>query len=113
MWVYAILRSIPDKLYGVLAIALVFIGLLSLPYIHKPNIRSPYFRILHNTFYWTFVADCLLLTWLGAEPVEEPFIFLGQLATVWFFIYLLVLTPAIAWLEYNLVLNPNPRLSFN
>lgn len=103
LWVYAILRSIPNKLLGVGAIALVFISLISLPYIHKPTIRSPHFRLLHEAFYWTFVADCLVLTWIGQQPVEDPYIFIGQLATVWFFFYLLVCTPGAAMLEANLV----------
>lgn len=99
LWVYAILRSIPNKLAGVAAIALVFISLLSLPYIHKPEVRSAHFRLLHEWFYWTFLADFALLTWIGQQPVEQPFILMGQLATVWFFLYLLVLTPGMAMLE--------------
>jgi ubiquinol-cytochrome c reductase cytochrome b subunit len=99
LWVYAILRSIPNKLAGVAAIALVFISLFLLPFIHKPEVRSAKFRLLHEWFFWTFAADVALLTWIGQKPVEQPYIIMGQLATVWFFLYFLVLTPAIAWLE--------------
>ena len=109
LWVYAILRSIPSKGLGIMAIALVFISLFSLPYINKPTFRSPNFRLLHKSFFWTFVADCLILTWIGACPVEEPYIFLGQLATVWFFFYLLVITPAVAWLEANLIFTDSQK----
>jgi ubiquinol-cytochrome c reductase cytochrome b subunit len=103
LWVYAILRSIPNKLAGVAAIALVFVSLFMLPYINKPEIRSARFRLLHEWFFWTFLADCALLTWIGQEPVEQPYIIMGQLATVWFFIYLLIITPGLAWLEAFLV----------
>nr|YP_009746595.1 apocytochrome b [Jenufa perforata]QII41616.1 apocytochrome b [Jenufa perforata] len=111
LWVYSILRSIPSKGLGILAIALVFISLFSLPYIHKPTVRSPMFRPLHNLFFWTFIADCFILTWIGACHVEDPYVLIGQLATCWFFFYLLVLTPSIAWLEANLVLPESNKLT--
>ena len=87
------------------AIALVFVSLLLLPYIHKPEIRSAKFRLLHEWFFWTFLADCAILTWIGQEPVEDPYILIGQLAAVWFFLYLLIITPGIAWLEAILIKN--------
>ena len=85
LWVYAILRSIPNKLAGVAAIGLVFAALALLPYLHKPNCRSPVFRSLHQSFAWALIGDFLLLTYLGHQPVEPPFVFMGQLATVAFF----------------------------
>lgn len=85
MWVYAILRSIPNKLAGVLAILLVFVALGLLPYAHKPNYRGPTFRVLHQYLAWALIGDFLLLTYLGHQPVEAPYVFLGQLATVSFF----------------------------
>nr|YP_009746620.1 apocytochrome b [Jenufa minuta]QII41629.1 apocytochrome b [Jenufa minuta] len=113
LWVYSILRSIPNKLLGVLAIALVFISLALLPYLHKPTIRSPLFRLFHQTFFWSFVADCLVLTWIGQQPVEDPYILIGQLSTIWFFIYLVILTPAAAWLEANLVVNTSNKINIS
>ena len=103
LWVYAILRSIPNKLAGVLAILLVFVSLLLLPFMNL-SIRSPRFRILHEFFFWTFFADCCLLTVIGQRPVEDPYILVGQLATVWFFVYLLMITPTISWFEHSLAL---------
>lgn len=85
LWVYAILRSIPNKLAGVAAIGLVFLALGLLPYLHKPGCRSPQFRVLHQGLAWALIADFLLLTYLGHQPVEPPFVFLGQMATVAFF----------------------------
>lgn len=99
LWVYAIRRSIPNKLAGVLAIALVFISLFLLPLIHKPSVRSPKFRLLSEVFFWAFAADVFLRTWIGQKPVEDPFVLVGQLATVWFFFHLLVLLPFCAWCE--------------
>jgi ubiquinol-cytochrome c reductase cytochrome b subunit len=100
LWVYAILRSIPNKLAGVAAIGLVFLCLLLLPFINQSPARSAKFRPIHEWLFWTFVADCCLLTWIGAQPVEVPYIIIGQLAAVWFFFYLLILTPLIGWLEH-------------
>jgi ubiquinol-cytochrome c reductase cytochrome b subunit len=103
LWVYAILRSIPNKLAGVLAILLVFVSLFLLPFMHL-SVRSPRFRVLHEFFFWLFFADCILLTILGQCPVEEPYILVGQLAAVWFFIHILLITPTIGWLEHTLAL---------
>lgn len=85
LWVYAILRSIPNKLAGVAAIGLVFAALALLPYLHKPNCRSPMFRSVHQNLAWALIGDFLLLTYLGHQPVEAPFVILGQMATVAFF----------------------------
>lgn len=85
LWVYAILRSIPNKLAGVAAILLVFVALALLPYLHKPNCRGPAFRTLHAALAWALIGDFFLLTYLGHQPVEPPFVFLGQLRTVSFF----------------------------
>nr|YP_009647084.1 apocytochrome b [Chloroparvula japonica]QBX98763.1 apocytochrome b [Chloroparvula japonica] len=103
LWVYAILRSIPNKLGGVAAIALVFISLLILPFINTSQIRSSNFRPLHKKLYWLLVADCLLLGWIGMQPVEDPYILIGQLASVYFFLYFLVFLPALGKLEANLI----------
>nr|QYC94414.1 apocytochrome b [Oedogonium sp. BN3] len=101
LWVYAILRSIPNKLAGVAAIGLVFISLFLLPFLHTAPSRSAAFRPIHDFFFWTFIADCFLLTWIGQEPVQQPYIFIGQLATVWFFMYLLIITPFVGLLEHQ------------
>jgi len=97
--VYAILRSIPNKLAGVLAIALVFICLLLLPFINTAQTRSSSFRPLHKIFFWLLVADCLLLGWIGQKPVEDPYILIGQLASVYFFMYFLVFIPLVGKFE--------------
>jgi ubiquinol-cytochrome c reductase cytochrome b subunit len=98
LWVYAILRSIPNKLAGVVAILLVFVSLALLPYAHKPVVRSPVFRSLHQNLAWAFIGDFLLLTYLGHQPVEAPYVFLGQGATVLFFVLLGAMCVA-AWAD--------------
>ena len=103
LWVYAILRSIPNKLGGVAAIALVFISLLALPFLNTSPIRSSNFRPLHKRFFWLLVADCFLLAWIGQKPVEDPYILIGQLASVFFFIYFLILIPFVGRFEHFLI----------
>ena len=103
LWVYAILRSIPNKLAGVAAIALVFISLLALPFINTSPIRSSNFRPLYKKFFWLLVADCLILGWIGQEPVEDPYIIIGQLASVYFFIYFLIIVPFLGKFEHYLI----------
>ena len=83
--VYAILRSIPNKLAGVLAIGLVFVSLLLLPFLNTSPLRSATFRPLYKKLFWLFVADALLLGWIGCQPVEDPYVLIGQLASVYFF----------------------------
>jgi len=85
LWVYCLLRSIPNKLGGVAVVRLVFVTLAALPYLHKPQVRSPTFRALHEALVWIFIADFMLVTWLGSMPVEAPYYLLGQSATVLFF----------------------------
>ena len=101
--VYAILRSIPNKLGGVAAIALVFIALLALPFLNTSAIRSSSFRPLHKKFFWLLVADCLLLGWIGQQPVEAPYVVIGQLASLFFFFYFFVCIPFLGKFEAKLL----------
>lgn len=91
--VYAILRSIPNKLAGVAAIALVFLSLFALPFINTSYVRSSSFRPIYRKLFWLLAADCLLLGWIGCQPVEAPYVAIGQLASVFFFFILL-------WFQY-------------
>jgi ubiquinol-cytochrome c reductase cytochrome b subunit len=93
LWVYAILRSIPNKLGGVAAIALVFLCLFALPFLSSSQIRSTMFRPIHKIGFWFLAADVVLLSWIGQQPVEDPYIFIGQMASVYFFIFFLILVP--------------------
>jgi quinol-cytochrome oxidoreductase complex cytochrome b subunit len=100
---YAILRSIPDKLGGVVAMVAAILILLLLPIINTSEIRSSKFRPLYGIAYWFLVADFLILGWLGQQPVETPFLELGQVATGFYFLFFLVLFPAIGLIEKELV----------
>jgi ubiquinol-cytochrome c reductase cytochrome b subunit len=100
---YAILRSIPNKLGGVAAIGLVFVCLLVLPFINTSQIRSSSFRPMQKKFFWILVADCLVLGWIGQKPVEDPYVIIGQLASLYFFFYFLVLIPFQGKIEHMLV----------
>lgn len=100
--VYAILRSIPNKLGGVLAIALVFVCMYVLPFLQTSPIRSSAFRPLHKKVFWIFVADAILLGWIGMQPVEEPYTSVGQCATIFFYVYFLIAVPVLGYLENKL-----------
>lgn len=96
---YAILRSIPNKLGGVLAMVGAILILLILPFVHISDIRSATFRPLFKIFFWLFIADVLLLGWIGGQPVEDPYVFIGQLATIFYFSYFLVIVPLLGLTE--------------
>jgi len=102
---YAILRSIPDKLGGVVAMVAAILILLLLPIINTSEIRSSKFRPLYSIAYWFLVSDFLILGWLGQQPVETPFLELGQVATGFYFFFFLVLFPLIGIIEKELIRN--------
>jgi len=100
LWVYAILRSIPNKAMGVLTIGLVFASLFALPFI---GLGGGKFRIITEWFYWTFLADVLLLTWLGGNEITPITSLVGQVCTAYLFFYLLVCLPLVGYAEALLV----------
>lgn len=91
LFAYAILRSIPNKLGGVIALALAVIILILPSITAAPNLSSNINYKIHNYIFWILVAVVLLLTWIGARPVEHPYVFLGQVLTVLYFGYYLLL----------------------
>ena len=103
LWAYAILRSIPNKLGGVIAIFAAILVLLSLPYTHPKTRRGSMLSPLRQILFWTLVTDCLLLTWIGGRPVEDPYIILGQAFTLFYFIFF-ILRPLLAHI-WNSTLN--------
>jgi ubiquinol-cytochrome c reductase cytochrome b subunit len=100
---YAILRSIPDKLGGVLAMVGAILVLLLLPLINTSKIRSTKFRPIFGIFYWFLVSDFLILGWIGQKPVESPYIEIGMFATFFYFLFFLILIPLIGFLESLLI----------
>jgi quinol-cytochrome oxidoreductase complex cytochrome b subunit len=102
---YAILRSIPNKLGGVLAMFGSLLILLLIPFINTSEIRSTTFRPLFKIFYWLLVADFLILGWVGQKPVNDQYVFTGQVATVFYFAFFLIFIPLIGIVEKVLVRN--------
>ncbi len=100
---YAILRSIPDKLMGVLALFASILVLLLLPFINTSNIRSSLYRPLYQLFFWFLIADFILLGYIGQQTPDSPFIEIGQAASVFYFAFFLVILPLLGLFEKNLI----------
>jgi len=96
---YAILRSIPDKLGGVAAMGGAIVILLALPIINTSKIRSSKFRPIFRFLYWFWVADFLILGWIGQKPVESPYVEVGVCATIFYFVFLLIINTVVGLVE--------------
>jgi ubiquinol-cytochrome c reductase cytochrome b subunit len=99
---YAILRSIPNKLLGVIAMFAALLALLIMPFTDLSKIRGMAFRPLSKIFFYIFVANFLILMQLGAKHVEFPFIEFGQISTVLYFSHFLIFMPLITIIENTL-----------
>jgi ubiquinol-cytochrome c reductase cytochrome b subunit len=104
---YAILRTIPDKLGGVVLMVLAIVILLFLPNLDNSFTRSSYFKPFHCLLFWFFVSDSILLGWVGQEVVETPFLELSKIITPFYFIYFLIILPFISNLERILITELN------
>nr|WNH20255.1 cytochrome b [Uropterygius fuscoguttatus] len=103
LFAYAILRSIPNKLGGVLALLFSILVLMLVPFLHTSKQRALTFRPASQLLFWLLVADMFILTWIGGMPVEHPFIIIGQTASVVYFTLFLVLNPLVAWVENKII----------
>jgi ubiquinol-cytochrome c reductase cytochrome b subunit len=100
---YAILRSIPHKAGGIVAMGGAILVLLLIPFTNTSYVRNTTYRPIFKFCFWLFIADYIILTWIGQKPVRNAFIFVGQIATVYYFFFFLVLIPIVGKIETALV----------
>ena len=96
---YAILRGIPHKTAGILAMFGSIAVLFLLPILNTSRIRSTTYRPIFKFFFWVFLADFAVLLWSGQKPVEKVFIFVAQVATVYYFLFFLIIVPVVGKIE--------------
>ena len=100
---YAILRSIPNKLLGVIAMLSAILIILALPIVDLGRSRGLQFRPISKIAFFVFVANFLILMQIGAKHVEDPFILLGQISTILYFGHFLLIIPGVSLLENTLI----------
>jgi len=101
---YAILRSVPDKLMGVVAMLSAILILAALPWLDTSKIRSAVFRPLYKQFYWILLADVLILGYVGAMPAEGLYLLIARVATAYYFIHFLMILPILGFKEKTITL---------
>jgi quinol-cytochrome oxidoreductase complex cytochrome b subunit len=96
---YAILRAIPSKLGGVIAMVASLGVLFLVPWLDTSRVRSATFRPIFKQFFWLLVADVLVLGYVGAQPPEGIFVHIGRIATAYYFVHFILVLPFVGWLE--------------
>nr|ADB11289.1 cytochrome b [Aspidomorphus muelleri] len=105
LFAYGILRSIPNKLGGTLALLMSIVILTTMPFTHTSYIRSMTFRPLTQTLFWTLIATFITITWTATKPVEPPFVLISQWASTVYFSFFII-NPILGWAE-NKTLTPS------
>nr|Q20FQ7.1 RecName: Full=Cytochrome b; AltName: Full=Complex III subunit 3; AltName: Full=Complex III subunit III; AltName: Full=Cytochrome b-c1 complex subunit 3; AltName: Full=Ubiquinol-cytochrome-c reductase complex cytochrome b subunit [Lepilemur randrianasoloi]AAZ92449.1 cytochrome b [Lepilemur randrianasoloi]ABB80440.1 cytochrome b [Lepilemur randrianasoloi]ABB80443.1 cytochrome b [Lepilemur randrianasoloi] len=103
LFAYAILRSIPNKLGGVVALILSILILAIIPFLQPSKQQTMMFRPLSQFLFWILVADLLTLTWIGGQPVENPFISIGQTASILYFSLMVFIMPMTCLIENKML----------
>nr|YP_010043452.1 cytochrome b [Cercodemas anceps]QPD06747.1 cytochrome b [Cercodemas anceps] len=103
LFAYAILRSIPNKLGGVIALIAAILIWFTIPILHTSRNQASSFRPLSQIIFWTLIATFLILTWIGSQPVEQPFIIIGQISSTIYFLNFLAISPSTAIIENNII----------
>jgi ubiquinol-cytochrome c reductase cytochrome b/c1 subunit len=96
---YAILRSIPDKLLGVIAMFGSILILFALPWLDTSKVRSANYRPIYRQFFWLLVIDSIILGIVGSNPPEGAWLTIGRIATAYYFLHFLVIVPLVGFLE--------------
>ena len=96
---YAILRAIPNKLFGVMALGAALIIVAFLPWLDTSRVRSGRYRPLYRQFFWVFVLVCIGLGWLGSKPAEGGYVIAARILTAYYFIHFLIVLPLLGVLE--------------
>jgi ubiquinol-cytochrome c reductase cytochrome b/c1 subunit len=96
---YAILRSIPNKLLGVVALFASILILAFLPWLDTSAVKSARYRPLYRQFFWIFVAVCIGLGWLGSKPAEGGYVIAARILTAWYFLHFIIIVPLIGLIE--------------
>nr|YP_010010555.1 cytochrome b [Crossaster papposus]QOH99561.1 cytochrome b [Crossaster papposus] len=103
LFAYAILRSIPNKLGGVVALISSIIILFTVPLLHNSYNNANVFRPASQSLFWLLTSTFIILTWIGSQPVENPFIIIGQITSIAYFSLFLIITPVTSQLENKLI----------
>ena len=96
---YAILRSVPDKLGGVLLLFASLFILLALPWLDRSKVRSAIFRPIYKNFFWLLILDVLVLGYMGAMPAEGVYLLITRIATGYYFLHFLIILPFLSSVE--------------
>jgi len=96
---YAILRSIPDKMFGVVAMVMAIVSIGLVPVFQRPHIRSIEFRPSSRFLFWWFFFCTVLLAWIGSQTAKYPYVEIGQAATAFYFFYFWIFAPAVIFVE--------------
>lgn len=91
---YAILRSVPNKLFGVILLVLAIVVLLVFPFlVNNTAVRATSFRPIFKILFWFFFVNCFILGWIGGKPIEYPYYTIGVFSTVFYFMYFTIFIP--------------------
>nr|AAO66215.1 cytochrome b [Langaha madagascariensis] len=102
LFAYGILRSIPNKLGGTLALLMSVTILITMPFTHTSYTRSMTFRPMAQLMFWTLIATFITITWTATKPVEPPFIIIGQITSTMYFMFFFT-NPLFGWIENKIM----------
>ena len=96
---YAILRSVPDKLGGVILLFASLFILVALPWLDRSKVKSAIFRPIYKWIFWILVLDVLILGYMGAMPAEGTYLLIARVGTAYYFLHFLVILPVLGSIE--------------